>query len=560
MISFVAASSGQTAATKTDTSVTCTPPSTIPGDVILAWVDAVNSADPTINGPAGWTLVGAINDPGSPTPFTSLWYRVVQAGDTTTPAWSSGTATTFNAVVLMSAYHGVDTTAPILTSAFAVEAATGTLKTTGSITTGASTWIVSGFADKTAGVNYSAFSHTERTQLRQTTTGIPSAALQDSNGYIAAGAGITQSVTGPSSSVGTSFIVALKAATRATIMPTGLVETFTGTNGVSVAGTNFSVTKSDNGGTATIQSNACRIRTGATAGNRTSIRLNGATRADAEIDFVWTVPASGTSQYPTAWMRTGSLVDTQNGYYFTLEPNDMVFGKSNASYVRTDLVTYTHGFTAGQVVHSRIAVFGNTQRARTWLESTAEPTSVWQITAADTAQPSAGYIGISNVSGTSGAKDLIVDTFYGTDTITPSQAFLLAGGSIAATGSLNKSLLRVFTGSITAAGSLTQLKVVTRLFSGSITAAGTLRKAFPRIFTGSVTAAGTMRKVAAKRLAGTVTPAATIRRSALKRLAGSITAAGTGVPLFVGRIFGRPGLVVVRLVQRAEVRIRHRKD
>jgi hypothetical protein len=359
--------------------------------------------------------------------------------------------------------------------------------------------------------------------------------------------------------VGTSFIVALKAATRATIMPTGLVETFTGTNGVSVAGTNFSVSKADNGGAATIQSNACRIRTGATIGNRTSIKLNGPARADAEIDFVWTVPASGTTQFPTAWMRTASLIDTQNGYYFTLEPNDMRFGKSNASYARTDLVTYTHGFVAGQVVHSRIAVFGNTQFARTWLESLAEPTNTWQIIAADTAQPSAGYIGISNVSGTSGAKDLIVDTFYGTDTITPSQAYLVAGGSITATGSFHKSLGRIFTGSITPAGAFAKIKVVARVFTGSITAAGTMRRGFARVFGGSVTAAGTMRKVAAKRLAGTVTPAATIKRRPAKKFTGSITPAGSGVPVFIGRIFGRPGIVVMRLVQRAEVRIRNRK-
>jgi hypothetical protein len=557
-ITFVGASTGQTAAAKTDTSVTATPPSTIPGDVVFAWVDAVNTTDPAIAAPAGWNTVGTVNDAGSPTPWCGLYSRVVQAGDTTTPAFASTNATTFNAVVVMAAYRGVNTASPVSVSAFGAQVASSTSKVTDAISTASAQWIVSGFADKTAGVDYTAFSGTLRGQLRQSSTGIPSACVQDSAGTVAAGS-ITQSATGPNSSVGTSFVIALNAAARASLMPSGATETFTGTNGVSVAGTNFSVSKADNGGTSTIQSNACRLRTGTTAGNRSSIKLNGGTVADIEFDFVWTVPAASPGLYAGAWVRTGTFVDTQNGYYFTLEPTDMFFGKSNASYVRTDLQQYTHGFTAGQVVHSRIAVFGNTQKARTWLESNSEPTGVWQISATDTAQPSAGYTGITIVSGTSGAKDLVVDTFSAWDTVTPSQATLLATGGITPSGGLQKTVLKTFVGAITPTGALTKLRAVVRVFTGSITPAGVLKKSVPKVFAGLITPTGAMRKSVLKRMAGTIVPAAALRRSVLKRFSGTVTPAGVVNVPFLGRVFGRPGIAVMRLVESGTVRIRHRR-
>jgi hypothetical protein len=343
----------------------------------------------------------------------------------------------------------------------------------------------------------------------------------------------------------------------ANIMPSGSANNFTGTNGTSVAGTDFTVPKADNGGAATIQSNACRIRTGASVGNRTSIKMNIATRADAEVDFVWTVPNGTPTQFPYFYMRSGTFMDTASGYFFSLDQNDMNAG-SAVSYSGSNIQTYSHGFTAGQVVHSRFAIFGNRVRARTWLESLSEPTSVWQIDFTDSTHTT-GFIGVTTVCGSAGARDLVIDNFNATDTITPSQATLLATGSITASGSLGRSAFKRFAGSITAAGTLIRLKVVARVFTGSITAAGTMRKAFIRTFSGSITAAGSVRRSALKRFAGSVTPAATIRRQAAKRLSGSITPAGSGTPTFIGRIFGRPGIVVISLIQRAEVRIRHRK-
>lgn len=340
------------------------------------------------------------------------------------------------------------------------------------------------------------------------------------------------------------------------VMPSGAVDTFTGANGTSVAGTNWVISKNDGTGAATIQSNACRIRTGTTSGNRTSIRVNMADRADTEIDFIWTVPTAGT-EYPYAYLRADTLIDTNNGYYFSLEAGDMIAGVSSG-YSGTDLQTYTHGFTAGQVVHTRIAVFGNRCRARTWLQSNSEPTSTWQIDFTDSTWTT-GRIGVTTVSASAGAKDLIIDSFNATDTLTPSAATLLATGGITPAGVLLKSPAKKFTGAITPTGALTKIRVVTRVFTGAITPAGALAKSAVKRLAGTIAPTGTMRKVVPKTFTGSITPAATIRKTPVKKFAGAITPSGAAVMMFVGRIFGRPGLAVMRLVENGTVRIRHRR-
>jgi len=343
----------------------------------------------------------------------------------------------------------------------------------------------------------------------------------------------------------------------ANIMPSGAVDTFTGSNGTSVAGTNWTISKADNSGTVTIQSNQARIRTGAASGNRTSIRLNAASRTNQEIDFIWTVPTG--TQFPYVFVRTSTNVDTETGYYFSLEPSNMIFGWSTG-YSGTDLQTYTHGFTAGQVVHTRIAVFGNSQKARTWLQSNPEPTSTWQIVATDTNQPSAGFIGVTTVSGASGAKDLIIDSFNATDTETPSQAMITFTGSSTPTGALRKTITKnPFTGSSTPTGALSKMRVVVRVFTGSSTPTGLLKKTMIKVFAGSTTPTGLTLKRANKTMAGSTTPTGAFRKAIIKRFTGSSTPTGGLATAHFGRIFGRPGIVVVTRRVIGEVRTRIRR-
>lgn len=342
------------------------------------------------------------------------------------------------------------------------------------------------------------------------------------------------------------------------LMPSGAVQTFTAADNTTISATDFAIpTNQGTGGGATVQSNQCRIRTGTTSGNRTSIRLNIATRADIEIDFVWTVGATGFPQFAAAWLRSVTAMDTQQGYYLMLYPSDMVFGSATA-YSGTDLITYTHGFTTGQVVHTRIAIFGTRFRARTWLQSNAEPTSTWQIDTTNSTYTT-GFTGVTTASSSAGSKDFIIDTFNATDTITPSQATLPATAAILPTGALVKSVAKKYAGSITPAGTLAIQRTVPKTFSGSITPSGIYKKTLAKTLTGAITPAGTYRKTLAKTFTGAITPAATMVRVWSKRFVGTITPAGATNMLPLGRVFGRPGIAVMNLIQKSTVSIRHRR-
>ena len=152
----------------------------------------------------------------------------------------------------------------------------------------------------------------------------------------------------------------------ASIMPSGGVDTFTGSNGASFNSTNWVVSLVNGTGAATIQNNAGRIRTGTVAGQRISVRINTSPRRDAEFLFDWTIPSNVTA-YPRVLMRCLDMaLDTKSAYYFSLETNRMEAGMYNASYVDTTIWTkeYT-GRTPGQVIRTRIAIFGTQAKAPT---------------------------------------------------------------------------------------------------------------------------------------------------------------------------------------------------
>lgn len=348
------------------------------------------------------------------------------------------------------------------------------------------------------------------------------------------------------------------------LMPSGAMETFTGSNGSAPNATNITLALNQgSGGGITIQGNQLRIRTGTTQFNRTSVRLTGISLADWEVEFDWVVP-SNSINFAQMMCRGGNSIDANEGYIFSLEPNDMTVTRHNPvnTYSGPSLVTDTHGFTTGQLVRTRVAMFGYRIRSRTWLVGDPEPTSVWQI---DYTDPSgsgginqAGAIGWSTSSATSGSKDFFVDNIDLHDTITPSQATLFATGGITPTGVLVKQPRKLFAGAMTPAGALTKSRAVTRSFAGAITPAGALMKSLPRNFAGVITPAGVLKRQPNKKFVGAVTPAGATRKSMIKTFAGSIAPTGAAVVTFVGRIFGRPGLVVMKLLERAEVRIRHR--
>jgi hypothetical protein len=351
------------------------------------------------------------------------------------------------------------------------------------------------------------------------------------------------------------------------IMPNGGVpDTFTGSNGAAWNATNWAIALNQgSGGSVTIQGNQGRITTGTVAFNRTSVRLLTAARLDQEVVFDWVVPVA-LSEFPYLYLRSPSAVDTASGYYFSLGANDMTcgYGETTNTYNGVDIVTYTHGFVAGQVVRTRVAVFGGTGtktlKARTWLASGTEDTSTWQISATDThTVNTAGFVGITTSSGSTGSKNFFIDNFDAFDVETPSQKTISVGGSITATGTLTKKVPKLFTGSITPTGALTKMRVVVRLFTGSITATGTFIKVPRKAFAGSITTTGLLVKVPHKAFSGSITAAGTLKRRTNKIFSGTITAVGSLTLTSLGRVFGAPGIVVVTIRKAGELRARFRR-
>lgn len=346
----------------------------------------------------------------------------------------------------------------------------------------------------------------------------------------------------------------------ASIMPSGSAETFTGTDGSAPNATNVTQALNEgSGGGLSIQSNRLRIRTGTAQGDRTSWRVTGLSVADVEAVFTWTVAAG---LYGQVMLRSTNPIDTGTGYQLSLVASDMTLAR-RVSYSGPNLQTASHGFTAGQVVRTRVAVFGQTIYARTWLAANPEPTSTWQLIYSDPTGSggisAAGAVGWTVSSASAGSKDLLMDDVNVFSTLTPVLATLTATGSIGLAGDVTRQARKVFASSITPTGALARVKVVARIFAGALTPAGVVKRSAGKALAGIVTLGGATQKRPAKNLSGSIAPAALLRRRANKRLAGSISPIGTGITSNVGRIFGRPGQAVMRLVERAEVRIRHRR-
>ena len=347
----------------------------------------------------------------------------------------------------------------------------------------------------------------------------------------------------------------------ASLLPSGAaVETFTGADGSAPNPTNWTTARNEGtGGGITIQGNRCRLRSGTADGNRISLRVTGITAlADSEIVFDWDIAPD---MYPTLILRSDSQISTVNGYTFSLRQNDMTVSR-RVSPGFTDLVTNTHGFVFGEQVRTRVAIFGQRIRARTWLRSQPEPTSVWQIDYTDTGGITAGgYVGITmqSAGSASGSVDFFIDNVSLSDTITPSQATLFATGSITPSGVSIRVPQKKFTASITPAGALIKSRAVYKILTGAVTPSGALVKVIPRLFGGTIAPTGAIRRTPAKRFTASTTPAAFLRKTPARKFAGTITPAGAGVPVFIGRLFGRPGIAVMSLITRASVRIRQRK-
>jgi hypothetical protein len=342
------------------------------------------------------------------------------------------------------------------------------------------------------------------------------------------------------------------------LMPSGGIETFTGTANTTLVGTNFAVPINEGtGGHAQTTGTQGRIRTGTTTGNRTSLRVAASGISDAEMVFEWVVPTAST-QFPAAVLRSTGNLNGDVSYILYLQNGAIELNRFSPAFTGTVLATQSYTFTPGVLMKTRIAAVGQRIRMRTWPQANTEVTSSWDMDYTDTGGPTSGYWGFTTSSNTSGSKDFLIDNLNITDTITPSLATITVSGSTTPTGVLTKKTIKTLVGSLTSSGALTKMRVVTRLFTGATTPAGVLKKIAIKGFTGSTTPSGAMKKVVAKKFDGWTFPNGSVRKMTAKRFTGSITSSGTMVGLQFGRIFGRPGIVVIthRIVGEVRTRVR----
>lgn len=209
-VGFVAGTSGGTADSVADSTVTVTPASTVEGDLLLLWLVLTNgtATAPTVTAPDGWDLLDTAVDGAAPQLWGGLYSRTVTASEPATALWSFSTGT--NAAWACNAWTGA---AGVLHARVDPYLGSTATKVTESITTTVDSWVVSGFGDRSGGV-YSGETDTERATFRHTAYATPCGAwTQDSAGDVTAGAQ-TRTITGPAgTSVGVSFILALEAAT-----------------------------------------------------------------------------------------------------------------------------------------------------------------------------------------------------------------------------------------------------------------------------------------------------------------------------------------------------------
>lgn len=146
-IAFVAAANN---ATLTASSLAVNVPAgTAAGHVMVAVITirTGNSVDNAITAPAGWTLVHAAYDQGSPGVRTGVYWRLAGASEPSSYTWTFASANEPCGSILT--YSGVHTTSPVHAQAADVQGTGSTTRTTPTINiTVPGCWVVSWFADR----------------------------------------------------------------------------------------------------------------------------------------------------------------------------------------------------------------------------------------------------------------------------------------------------------------------------------------------------------------------------------------------------------------------------
>jgi glycerophosphoryl diester phosphodiesterase len=464
--------------------------------------------------------------------LSGLYYRIVQSTDTTNPVWSFSTGA--NAAWGMVAYSGVDTSTPYSNQIVEPYAGSTAAKTTGTTTTTAAGWIISGFGDRSAGA-YTNYTDTRRLNIKNSTYATPaSIMMQDSNGDVAAGSQV-RTVDGPAGTgVGTSFILRLNPGATSTTANAGtttgaaaaflarywrspIKEWVFDQGPMYVAHRGGSVTNVEmtfaayqachNYGMYALELSCWRTSDGVWVGShdQTTTREFGV-NYDIPTTTWATLSTLRTTVGNHPMARVTDILDAfSNDHLFFIENkpdnNATSFLNMLASYPDSTKRFVIKGFYSGN--NTRLQ--GRQQGYATWgyyysADVANLPTTVdnWDIlglnydaTTTDwntflaTGKPVLGHVILSNAN---------------------------------ATEAFGKGAWGVMTGVIN----------------------GLVPDPKSKVFTATVTAAGTVRK------------------TLLRTIVGSITPSGALLSTYIGRLFGRPGRVVIRIITEARVRMRHR--
>lgn len=336
-------------------------------------------------------------------------------------------------------------------------------------------------------------------------------------------------------------------------------DTFTGTNGAAWSA-NWTNAVSGTGASATIQSNKGRQNAGTNSSGTRVQRYSGSNITNTQISGKVIFNSSSTAGFLELWIRADDATNLGNGYFLAMQVGSKPVLRKGASFTYPSIATLSSAPTIAQSTEYGFKLYavGSTVKAKFWATSGGEPSS-FDFSGTDTTHSGAGQVvfNLSNGSGTTGYNidldDVQLDDGSG--------ATITLTGSCTASGVLTKNVTKnPFTGSITASGVLVKIKVVTKVFTGSITATGALTKSALKTLTGSITSAGVLTKQARKTFTGSVTATGFFRKSFVRVFSGSITAHGSVVVTNIGRVFGRPGRAVMRVMKAAEAFVRLRRN
>lgn len=342
---------------------------------------------------------------------------------------------------------------------------------------------------------------------------------------------------------------------------TDYTDSFTGTNGDAWASP-WVTAKRTGSGTSTIDTNRGK-QVASTTGSYSDYetqRYGSVTTADGTI--------SGTVRFPTdnevfaqCWMRGDTTLGTPgggggNGYFFSIEPSyNQVRLYKRVGGTQTALGSGAVAFTlAAATDYSwKMECTGTTVRAKIWTGS--EPGS-WTQSVTDSSH-STGYVGLGIDGGAAAGTAWRAD-WDGWLFSTPTPSVTLTGSSSAA-GVLARGFAKTFAGSTSSVGVWSYIKVVERLFDATVAASGAFAKQVGKALSGSTASTGTFAKGLARTFASSTTAAGAFSKAFVRVWTGSVTATGSVVTTFLGRVFGRPGIITTVASKAGEVLMRIRR-